>query len=439
MLARLLSLWRVLLPMWWRGGRSTVPPSGGLPATPVFVVKLDPDSIRDAEPRSPLPILRPAYPTDQPEAKSLLPIVGPQPTAQTPLGPQSNYGHSDSRRSVSSEHPRVVILDRCATHSDPGPTEHGQQRNDQAKPWPQPGSQSQPRLKPHASPRAQAATPSQPAPQTRPVPQAQPAPQTRPVPQAQPAPQTQAATPCQPAPQAQPATPWHGAQPGSPTNSAPQTDATSPGYPATQALHAESAASWRTQEQEHAGTQAGGYSDPRVTSPEHLRSAGLDRCATGSDPGPTEHCQQRNDQAKPWPQPPAVPQWQPGPPAQAPVGAQNAHAPHPDGSPWHPQAHRMPSWHAAPQGQPIAASPRRNALGLDPGDAGGAPAGLHHCGCSKDLGGSWPDLVNEPEVATDQWPELLDDSALWTVSAPASDPQRIERLQREQEGLRWNG
>ena len=44
MLARLLNLWRVLLPMWWRGGGSTVPPSGGdLPATPVFVVKPDPE------------------------------------------------------------------------------------------------------------------------------------------------------------------------------------------------------------------------------------------------------------------------------------------------------------------------------------------------------------------------------------------------------------
>lgn len=50
-----------------------------------------------------------------------------------------------------------------------------------------------------------------------------------------------------------------------------------------------------------------------------------------------------------------------------------------------------------------------------------------HCERDNDQGADWP------------WPELLDDSALWTVQAPLSDPKRIEKLQREQEGLRWNG
>jgi len=68
-----------------------------------------------------------------------------------------------------------------------------------------------------------------------------------------------------------------------------------------------------------------------------------------------------------------------------------------------------------------------------------ASAARNHCEHRNDQGGSWPELAGEKAEATDQWPELLDDSALWTAGTLMSDPKHIEKLQREQEGLRWNG
>ena len=44
-----------------------------------------------------------------------------------------------------------------------------------------------------------------------------------------------------------------------------------------------------------------------------------------------------------------------------------------------------------------------------------------------------------PEDPAAQWPQLLDDSELWTPSAATTDERRTRRLDREQEGRPWSG
>ncbi|GHJ42761.1 hypothetical protein Cs7R123_01030 [Catellatospora sp. TT07R-123] len=50
----------------------------------------------------------------------------------------------------------------------------------------------------------------------------------------------------------------------------------------------------------------------------------------------------------------------------------------------------------------------------------------------------WP-VLDGTDAHGDPWPPLLDDAALWTVPEPSrADPDRINRLRREQEGQPWN-
>ena len=75
MLALLLSLWRALQPMWWRGGRSTVPPNGGRPATPEAFAFKAPEPL--------IPRLRAAYPDALPDR--------PDSTADAVAGPPARF------------------------------------------------------------------------------------------------------------------------------------------------------------------------------------------------------------------------------------------------------------------------------------------------------------------------------------------------------------
>ncbi len=52
----------------------------------------------------------------------------------------------------------------------------------------------------------------------------------------------------------------------------------------------------------------------------------------------------------------------------------------------------------------------------------------------------WPALAGEDAAGErDLWPRLLDDTALWAVTAPpGTDPDRIKLRQRQQEGSSWN-
>lgn len=89
-------------------------------------------------------------------------------------------------------------------------------------------------------------------------------------------------------------------------------------------------------------------------------------------------------------------------------------------------------------------SPTHRTRGVDRSRSHGAAPGASRAGtpaeASAEVAAPWPALAGQaPEPGAGNWPDLLDDSALWAVAAPAGpDPDRIRRLTREQEGRTWN-